>query len=314
MSLLCSSAMVALVMAAGFVDVRSGVDCPSTDEISSSLRPLLPGGTVPGPGGDVASIVSAEARADGVAGLRLQLLRPDGTVAGERRFAAEGDCETMAEEIATVIAAWEVDPQTSVVLEESGEGAASHVAEPIVAGSRPEPPGPSFGIALGASVGAALIGGVSATGSVEAIAGPVTSWWQLRLAGMAETARERSLEGSKVSWQHTTASAGVMVRSRGPSWRFAVDAGPVLGWVTLAGRGSSTWAGLQNRVFEYGGGGALRIERTLGRVSLWLEWRTSVWTNGQQATVVLTDSDQPFATLSRFDMMVSLGGSARVLP
>jgi hypothetical protein len=288
MSLLCLSALAVMVAAAGTVEVRSGTDCPSSQQISTKLRPLLSSGKSLGPGGDVASVESVAADADGVAGFHLRLLRPDGTVVGDRRLDAQGDCEKKAEVIATVIAAWEIE------------------LDPI------EPP-PRFGVTLGASAGAALIGGISATGNVEMLLGPVRSWWWWRLAGMAERARERSLAGGTVSWQHTTMAGSVMLRSRGPSWRLAVDAGPILGWASLAGHGNDYWQGGRKDVLEYGGSGGFRLERLWSRVGLWLEWRTNVWTDNQQAILEGADPEA-HATLSRFDMMVSLGGSMAVYP
>jgi hypothetical protein len=83
-----------------------------------------------------------------------------------------------------------------------------------------------------------------------------------------------------------------------------LDAGPILGWATLAGQGYA-----DNRTqssLEYGAGGGLRVERVLGRFALWLEGRTTVWSERQKAT--LTGSPQSEG-LPIADVMLSAGGS-----
>jgi hypothetical protein len=308
MTLIYLSALAALVSVVSSVEVRSGTDCPSSEEIVARLRPLLPpGGIEPGPADDLALLEIVEPQVDGVTELRLRLLHSDGRAVGDRRLVAEGGCERVADTIATLIAVWETEPPEFSSLKQAAIPGSMPTASP----SRTGQPSARFGFALGVSVGAALVGGISATGGVEAIFGARLSPWKVRLAGLIEGTRDSGLAGGTVSWRHTTAAAGVMLRSRGAAWHFAVDAGPVLGWATLTGHGRGNWDDREQRAFEYGAGLGLRIERAFGRIGLWLEWRTNLWRERQQADI--TDSDA-HATLPNFDMMASLGGSVTVLP
>jgi hypothetical protein len=292
------------MVGANFVEVRSATGCPSAEAVAARLHPMLPSGWLPGPTGDLASVEVLEARADGAVGLRLQLLRPDGSMAGDRRLVLQGSCEERADAIATVIAAWETDfapaaPPGPTVAEPSRPTLTAHTSEPSA-----EPSAAGLELALGASVGAAVVGGVAATAGLEAIAGRPTSRWQFRLAGATETARQRNLDLGEVSWKHTTIAAGLVLRSPGARWHFSVDTGPSLGWATLAGHGYAQ--DKTQSVFEYGLAAGLRVERELGRFAVWLEWRTNFWPKRQQAMLTGSTARED---LSRFDMMASLGVS-----
>jgi hypothetical protein len=266
------------------------------------------------PGGDIAVIENLEARADGSVKLAARLSRADGTLVGQIVRDLQGSCDDRAKVMATYIAAWESQPLPSPAAETVGPGAdiagKQNGGNCVVALPRSR-----IGVTLGASAGAAWIGGTSAIGGMEVAVGGIDSRWQLRLAGMVESAREQRLEGGAeaggVSWQHTSAAVGPMRSANAFGWRFAVDAGPILGWATLVGQGNARWDGRQQRVFEYGGGVGIRAERRWGRFGLWLEWRTHAWAENQKAVL---DTSQSSATLSRFDMMASLGASARVYP
>jgi hypothetical protein len=315
-TLLSLAAAATTIVAANLVEVRSGTNCPSTEEIVAKLSPMLPNGSLPGPPGDMAFVEVVESRADGVAELHLQLLRSDNSVVVDRRLRLQASCAEMAEAIATFIATWETNPQLVTPLPIPPQPAASLPTVPPGQGESPvtkltlDVSGADqskigrLTVSLGASAGIAMIGGMAATGSLEAIGGRVASRWQLRVSAAFETTRQQMLDIGTVSWRHTTATAGIMLRSLGPAWRFSVDAGPVFGWATLSGDGY-TEDNTQS-VFEYGAGTGLRIERTIGRLSLWLDWRTDFWPMSQQA--VLTGPTSR-AKLSNFDMMASLGVS-----
>jgi len=293
------------MLGVSFVEVRAATDCPAGDEIASHLRPMLPSGWSMGPAGDVASVELAEPQADGSVGIHLRLVRPDGSSGGERSLVLQGGCAEMAEAVATIIATWETDFALAT------PPVAARSVPAVVAPARPAPVSQGrsdipagWDFSLGATVGAAMIGGVAATVGAEVAAGRVTSLWRLRIAASTQTARQLTFGQGEVSWKHTTIALGLVLRTAGPRWRFSVDAGPVLGWATLGGQGYD-----ENRTaspFEYGLGGALRVERAVGRFAIWVEWRTNVWPRSQEA--MLTGSSAS-VTLSGFDMMANLGGS-----
>src|ERR1039457_5088717 len=80
--------------------------------------------------------------------------------------------------------------------------------------------------ASGGSGGVALGGVLTAPGNLELLAGRATSHWQVRLAGMMQASRQRSLDPGQINWRHTGAYVGLGWRSLGPRWSFAADAGP----------------------------------------------------------------------------------------
>lgn len=322
MFLVALAAVTTILAGAGFVEVRSDTDCPSAEEVTARLRPMLPAGWVPGPDGDVASI-AASFRADGVTELRVQLLHPDGSVGGDRQLVLRGSCAEMADAIATVIAAWETNflpalppsaeptatVQPMVKVEATTKAPPAPNTEPTVNAVRAEPGQARIGASLGAAVGVAVVGGIATTAGLEADAGRRASRWRLRLAAATQTDRRQALDEGEVSWKHTTIAAGLVLRSLGPNWRVSVDGGPILGWATLGGHGYD--ANRTQSVFEYGLGAGLRVERAWGRFSLWLEWRTNIWSESQQAVLTGSISRQ---TLSRVDGMASLGASVGYFP
>lgn len=299
-----------MVVGAGLVEVRSDTDCPSADEVSSRLRPMLPAGWVTGRDGDVASVTDVGSHADEVATLRVRLLRPDGSLAGDRQLVLRGGCAEMADAVATVIAAWETNLLPAVPPSvETVAPLPPKVPEPAVHAAGLEPGQTRIGAALGACVGAAVSDGVAVTAGLEAVVGRAASRWQLRLAAATQTDRRQTLDQGEVSWKHTTIAAGLVLRSLGPHWRVSIDGGPVLGWATLAGHGYDT--DRTKSVFEYGVGAGLRVARAWGRFSVWLEWRTHLWSESQQAVLAGSSSRQ---TLSRVDGVASLGASLGHFP
>ena len=298
--------LVATVIAATSVDVRSATNCPSTEEVAERLMPLLPVATAGATEGrDVAHLEVAEVRSGGTMELRLLLVRADGSAVGDRRLLMQGTCQDMAETVATVIAAWETNPLSGAspdappaVVEVPGplHGQASQPA------SQPRQP---WQLLVGAGAGAALVGGTAATGGLEIQGGRNTSHVQWRFGLDGETARQLDLAPGHVDWQHTSAVLGVCWRVLDPSWLLSLDAGPVAGWATLTGSGYSP--DRKQRSFDYGAQAGLRAGRKFGRIAVWAEWRTNLWVKGQRATLTGADSS---ADLPSVDTAASLGVSA----
>jgi len=298
--------ILATLAAAGTgVEVRSTSDCPSAQGISERLLPLLPAAPSAAGSNDLAEVKVLEARADGTTDLSLRLLRPDASEIGDRRISLSGSCAEMAEAAAAILAAWETDFRSEGAADEEPVAPAVKDAAPAVAVT--SAPNPRWNILVGAGAGAALVGGVAAAGTVEALLGKAASHWQLRISAATQTARSLDLSSGHADWQHTTFAAGLLCRSLGPAWRLSLDVGPVLGWAGLAGNGLSP--NREQRVFEYGGAAGLRVGRTWGRWTVWAEGRADLWLHGEQATAKDAVSGQVLfsADVPSVDAIASLG-------
>jgi hypothetical protein len=303
--MLFSWAAAAVILAANVVEVRSDAGCPSTEEVVDKLAPLLPTAIPTGSTtkvGDRAVVELLESGEEGVARLRVTLVREDGSVAGDRRLVLDGACPEKADAVAAVIAAWATDLVATGSIATSMPRAAGPTDVHSENAARQPPPGLSA--VVGVAGGLAWVGGTAAIGTLEVLVGRAMSRWQVRIAATSETTRRHELATGEFTWSHTAAATGLMLRSQGRTWRFAADGGPFIGWTTLDGHGFST--GRQTRTFDFGATGALRLERAFAGFSLWIEGRGWGWPRTQRA--VLSGSSER-VKLSGFDAMLSLGGS-----
>lgn len=293
--------------AAAGVEVLSNTNCPSAQDVTDRLLPLLPPFTGPGETRDVAQVQVVQVRGDGTRDLSIRLLHPDASEIGDRRMTLQGSCVEMAETVATILATWKTDARP--------EGPDVDKLMAIVEDEAPAAaPVPGSAISteylLGAGAGASLIGGIAATGSLELQAGRQSSHWQLRLGLATQTSRQSDFAPpGHVDWQHSNATLGLTWRSLNPRWLFSLDAGPLLGWVTLTGQGYSP--NRQTRSFEYGGTTGVRLGRKLGRWAVWAEGRISMWVQGYRATV---QGSEARGDLPVVDATVSLGVSMAIFP
>lgn len=306
-----SLTLATLVAAGTGVDVRSTATCPTAQGISGRLRPYLPANAAPGER-DVALVDVIEARPDGTTDLMIRLLRPDTSEVGNRRVVLTGSCDDMAEAVAAILAAWETDPRSEGAPAEEPTAPPTK-NQPVVVDEEPSEDA-GWEMMVGAGAGAALVGGVAASGTVEVAAGKDDSHWQVRASASAQTSRSLNLSIGHASWQHTSFAAGLSWRTLGPDWRFSLDAGPVLGWATVSGTDLTT--NQQQRVFEYGGTAGLRLGRTWGAWTLWAETRATLLLPNKQATVenpppggVVASKDVP-----PVDATVGLGLSLAFFP
>ncbi len=284
---LTSVILTATVLAAP-IDVRSNVQCPSAKDVAEQLQPLVPAWQET----DVATVEVFDARANSAAAVHLELLR-HGSVLGDRHLVLQGDCQSKARTVATVIAAWEGAPNIEI-----GDAPAMTVRMP--ADSAPS----GWQTALGAGLSAAWIGGIAAGGSLEVLVGRRASHWQLRLGLQSETSREQELATGRVAWRHTGVAAGAAVRSLTPSWLLSLDAGASAGWVDLRGNGYAE--DLPSRSFDYGLVAAARAGKRFSRWTVWAEVRGRVWLRVQRASLAgASDSVDLPAT----DVMTAVGAS-----
>lgn len=287
-----------LIVGSNSVDIHTASDCPSAHQIASQLRPLLPSEPSPGRARDLGFVDLVESWPDGTVGLHLRLLRPDGTVLGDRQLVLQAGCEEMAEAVASVIAAWETDFQPAPAVERTTS-----------ASSTSERPQTRLRLELGLSAGAAFVGGAAFSGGLEAVTGLHASRWQLRIASASETARTLKLDVGEVRWRHTMAGAGLMFRNLGSTWGYSADLDAILGWATLGGRDYPS--NQEQRTFEYGTSAGFRVRRSFGRFGVWAEGRANLWAKSQRAW--LKGSNER-AEVRNWDVMASLGVSATLFP
>jgi len=257
----------------------------------------------------VALVDVIETRPEGSTDLMIRLLRPDTSEVGNRRVSIAGTCEDKAEAVATILAAWETDPKSESAAADEPAPAAKGEPSVVVTPARTS----GWNVLVGAGAGAAFIGGVAASGTIEAVAGRSDSHWQMRAGATGQTARSLMLATGQADWQHTSFALGLLWRTLG-YWQASIDVGPVLGWGTIAGTGFSS--NRQQRIFEYGGAAGLRLGHTWGRWTLWAEARTNLWLQDEQATAKDPVSGQVVARASvpTFDATAGLGLSLALFP
>lgn len=302
-----TSMMFAMVLATSPVEVRSATNCPSTEDVTERLLPLLPAAAAGAADGqDVAQIEVGDVQAGGAMELHLRLVRADASVVGDRRLLMQGSCQDLGETVAAVIAAWETKPLSGAVPEVASAPAIKvAAARADVSASHPVlPAGRPLQVIIGAGGGVALVGGVAAAGGIDLQVGRATSRWRLRLGLATETTRQVVLSGGRVDWRHTNAALGASWHLLDPDWLLSIDVGPAAGWATLSGIGFS--ADRQQRSFEYGAAAGLRAGRTFGRFAVWAEWRMNLWAQVQRATVTGATAG---ADLPQADTVVGLGFS-----
>lgn len=288
-------AVVALVAAEHPVELRSDALCPSDEELAARLRLLVP--SQPARERHVAFLDRIETGPQNLHTFHLRLVRSDGSVVGDRHLVLQGECEDMADAVASVIATWEFSSSFDTN------------PESLVLRPKRAPISRRVEVQLGASAGLALVAGLAPTAGLEAMLGKTASRWRVRLAASGETSRDQKLEGGQVSWQRASATLGLMLRTLGDQWHFSLDAGPTVGFVSLTGHGYAE--DRHARLFEYGVGTGVRVERSWGRLALWLEFRSELWAQRQQAVLAGGSSS---LTLPALDVMVRLGASASLFP
>jgi hypothetical protein len=261
------------------ITVEGTTSCPQPGEVAARLQAVAPTGGMAG-----RAVLS---ESDGA--LRVQLMRPDGTVVGERLLDARYPCRELADAAAVVLASWQRDLVAPAI-------EAPEVVEPAA------PPPPRAGLALELGLGLVAAGPrpLSAGGSLSLGGG--LGAWGLRLHLMAVDFHRQSITDSdaEISWNRSplavtlrrrflaplglvvaldggVAAAALFARSAGldmdQNYR-ALDFGPTAGAQLLfdAGRGllpflaisSAFW--VQRRVIDLNG----NDYRVLPRADSWL--------------------------------------------
>lgn len=285
--------LLSSLLAAGTVEVRSAVPCPSTVDVNTRLQPLLPRASAEPTERHLATLDVVE-QPDGRKALHVRLLRSDASAIGDRHLFVAGDCQAMAEAAAVVVAAWETEDPSSLP---------APVAESTAAPAPATVAPPSFQLLGGVGAGAGFVGGIALVGNVEAQAGRSTSHWRLRLSLMRELDRRLDLGNGHADWHHTMMALGLVLHGSLGAWVGSLDLGPTVGWVTVKGSGFQD--NQESQSLEYGVVGGLRGGLRLGRWTLWIEGRGHGWLRGQRA--LLTNNDNKVAEMRRADVSASAG-------
>jgi hypothetical protein len=285
--------LLSMLLAAGTVEVRSGVSCPSATDVNTRLQPLLPRDSGDPSERHLATLDVVE-QSDGRKALHVRLLRSDASVIGDRHLLLAGDCQAMAEAAAVVIAAWETEDPSALP---------APVAESGPAPAPAQVQAPSFQLMGGVGAGAGLVGGIALLGNVEAQVGRSDSRWRLRLSVMRELDRRVYLGSGHADWHHTMVAAGLVLHGARGAWVGSLDLCPTIGWITVQGVGFNK-DNRRSDSLEYGVAGGARGGRRLGRWTLWAEARSNAWLRGQRALLTNpgTGADMP-----RADVSVSVG-------
>jgi hypothetical protein len=170
------------------ITVEGNTSCPTPADVAARLQAVAPSSRMAGK----ALLTESEGT------LRVQLVRTNGTVVGERVLDARYPCKELADAAAVVLASWQ------------GEFDAAPVAAPSLEGV-PVPPRPR-GKALEFGVGLVAAGPrpLSAGGSLD-LAGYMGNWG-LRLHAMAVDFHREPVGAAEVSWNRSPLA--VTVRRR----------------------------------------------------------------------------------------------------
>lgn len=306
------------------VRVGGASACPRPEEVEARLERRLPARP--------AGVEPDRATLDVAAGqLRLVLVRPDGTVVGEKRLDPKASCADMAEAVAIVIAIWErplraggVPPpdlpaenressaSAEARPERSGPAPAEARAEAVVerpaSPDRPEPPvdvgaRPPWRFEIGAGFETVFPGGMpgallDATLRSRAGFGPRIAfggaWWN-----------EAELGVGHVSWTRLTASLGLIHGWAGS--RFFLDLREQFVAAALVARGRGYDMTQTKVAFDPGIEAGLRSGVALSSsLRLWVDVGLAFWPVPQELRV---EGFAQTVDAAAFTGVLSIGGT-----
>ena len=256
--------------------VSSDSSCPSSDAISLRLLGLLAEG---GP-----ESATARVRVEGES-MRIELSTP-GEESRQRTVPATGDCDSLAEKAAFIIAAWlDAMPVGSFSTpgvpprEVQHKTTAAGQADPLDASEAERPAlstrtllsGGIFGLGdgLGASAGLATMIGMP--NLIERVG------WLLE-ASMSLSRQITVGQGTAHMWRPTFALLATLELYR-KRWLLRAQVGPVLGILLV--NGSGNYANASDTSAVWGGDLGLSLVRPWKRHEVWLRLDTLGWPQGR---------------------------------
>lgn len=284
--------MIALLVSLIFGVVVEGPSlCPTPAAVEERLRSLA---SATG-GGEVARLATGEG------GLRVTLVRADGTEAGSRTVAGEHSCDELADAAAVMIAAWQ--------LEGAARPRLPAPPPPVVVAAAPAPAPAAAPAAtpasrrrweLGAGLGAALAGADLAPAAL--VVASLGDRLGLQARALVSGNRETALPGGRASWRRALLAAGPHLRSGGARLFGEAHLGGGLSWLSIDGEGFANAQRHDDLVAGLEGG--LRLGWNRAGARPWLELGAAYW---PIRSVVYQLPDQRSAALPRLEGRASLG-------
>lgn len=261
------------------ITVEGTTSCPQPQEVAARLQAVAPGGGMAG-----RAVLSESEGA-----LRVQLMRPNGTVVGERLLDARYPCRELADAAAVVLASWQ------------GEFAAPAMEAPTVVETAPPPRRRTMALELGLGLVAAGPRPLSAGGSLSLGAG--LGAWGLRLHLMAVDFHRQSIGPAEISWNRSPLAVTVRRRFQTPiGLVLAFDAGVTA--AALFARSSGLDVDQPYHDLDYGPTAGAQLMFDAGRGLLpFLAISSAAWVQ----TRVINLNENDFRVLPRVDSWLVLG-------
>jgi hypothetical protein len=265
------------------VVVEGSSTCPTPAAVTERLRALLPAGAP----ADVVRLTS-----DG-AGLRVTLLRADGSTAGSRAIAGQHSCDQLADAAAVVIATWQLEAVERERLPAPPPPA-------VVAARAPVARSP-WRWELGAGAGAGLSGPDLAPAAL--LLASVAPGERLGLTARAQVSGNRpaTLPAGSADWRRALLAVGPRLRFGGKAQAEA-HAGVGLSWLSITGRGFTD--ARRHDDFVVGLEGVLRLAWNRSGVRPWLDAGVAFWPG---RAVLYQEPDQGSKALPRLEFLFTVG-------
>jgi hypothetical protein len=249
--------------------------------VAARLAALAPGG--------------ADGRAtliDEAGGVRLRLVRGDGTVVGDRRLDGGFPCDELAEAAALVLASWQSELQAAPVTAPPPATAPAAPARPAAAATT---------IELGAGLTAApdLVPGATLVAAVGRGA------WAAELTAGASVFRRDDVGGGQVRWLRAPLILGLRRRwPVGQAWALDATAGPAAALLLVRGEGFDRNHAATE--VDLGGAGVVRAWRRWGAVGAWAGLTVVGWSAARDLTARPDESRRP---LPQIEGWLAVGAS-----
>jgi len=275
---------LAVFAALGLLDVvvAGSSTCPTPAAVEERLRALLPAGGRP----DTVQLTSESG------GLRVTLVRADGSTAGSRAITGQHSCDELADAAAVVISTWQL---------EAVERERLPAPPPAVVTAPAPAPASPWRWELGAGAGAALSGPDLAPAAL--LLASVAPGERLGVTARAQVSGNRSavLMAGSAAWRRALLAVGPRVRFGGKVLAEA-HGGVGLSWLSITSRGFAD--ARQHHDFVAGLEGGLRLAWNRPGARPWVDACAAFWPG---RAVVYQEPDQSSKALPRLEILLTLG-------
>jgi hypothetical protein len=266
--------------------VEGSSTCPAPAAVEERLRSLSPATA----GAEVARLTSEDD------GLRVTLVRADGSTAGSRDITGQHSCDELADAAAVVISTWQLEVVARQRLPAPPPPAVVAPPAPVAVPSRRS-------WELGAGAGASLAGAELAPAVllVAAVAGE-----RLGLVARAHVSGNRQAEvpAGSAAWRRALLAVGPELHLPAGKLLASGHLGVGLSWLSIAGRGFADAQRHDDVVVGLAGG--LRLAWRRPGLRPWLDAGAAFWPS---RSLVYQEPDQQSAALPRLELLLTLGFS-----